>query len=183
MATARNVVRKSFIEVSAPMTSAKLHVYCNSADEMVGKTITLDMTRALRGKSFELVLRLEKDGDKLIGQPISLSLAGSFIRRSMRKSADYVEDSFIAETKEGKVRIKPFMITRSRVSRAVLREIRSNARKLLEAYVRIKTPKELFSDLMTNKIQKELSMKLKKVYPLAFCEIRVFEIVQERKQF
>ena len=183
MADARKVAKKGFFEISAPLLSAKLHAYGNTADELVGKTIKLDLTRTLRGKSFELVLKLHKEGEQLVGQPTSLSLAGSFIRKSMRKSADYVEDSFVAETKEGKVRIKPFLIARNRVSRAVLNELRVNARKILEGYVRVKTPKELFSDLMTNKMQKELSLKLKKVYPLAFCEIRVFETVSEKKSF
>ncbi len=183
MADAKKTIKKGFFEVVAPMTSAKIHVYGNSADELVGKTVKLDLTRSLRGKSFELVMKLAKDGEQLVGQPQSLSLAGSFIRRSMRNSADYVEDSFIAETKEGKVRLKPFMISRNRVSRAVLNELRVQARKILETHVRMRTPKELFSDLMTGKIQKELASKLKKVYPLAFCEIRVFELVPEKKQF
>ena len=30
---------------------------------------------------------------------------------------------------------------------------------------------------MANKIQKQLALKLKKIYPLALCEIRVFEVV------
>ena len=34
---------------------------------------------------------------------------------------------------------------------------------------------------MTNKLQKELSFKLKKIYPLALCEIRIFKIVGERE--
>jgi ribosomal protein S3AE len=183
MVEAKKSTKKSFFEVSAPFTSAKLHVFGNSQDDVVGRTIKLDLTRSLRGKSFELVLKIAKEGDKLVGKPVSLALAGSFIRRSMRSGTDYVEDSFITETKEGKVRVKPFMITRNRVSRSVLRGLRIASRKALEAAVRIKTPGEIFSDLMTNKLQKELSLKLKKIYPLAFCEIRVFEIVTEKKSF
>jgi len=183
MATAKKGAKKVFFEVTAPFTSAKLHVFGSSIDEVVGRTITLDLTRSLRGKSFVLILKLAKEGDKLVGKPVSLTLAGSFIRRSMRSGTDYLEDSFIAETKEGKVRIKPFMIARNRVSRAILGELRAAARKTLEEAVRIKTPTELFSDLMTNKLQKELSLKLKKIYPLAFCEIRAFELVTEKVSF
>jgi len=38
------------------------------------------------------------------------------------------------------------------------------------------TFKEVASEVMANKIQKELSLKLKKIYPLALCEIRVLEL-------
>jgi ribosomal protein S3AE len=44
-----------------------------------------------------------------------------------------------------------------------------------------KTSLELFSDIMVGKIQKELSLKLKKIYPLALCEIRILEIVNKKQ--
>ncbi len=34
--------------------------------------------------------------------------------------------------------------------------------------------------MTTNKLQKELSLKLKKIYPLALCEIRHFSIESEK---
>jgi ribosomal protein S3AE len=182
MATAKKGVRKGFFEVSAPITSAKLHVYGTDLDEFDGKTIKLDMTRSLRGKSFEVTLNLKKEGDKLIGSPTKMALAGSFIRRSMRKGTDYVEDSFSTDSKDGTVIVKPFMITRNRVSRTVRASLRDTAREFLQGYVRIRNLQEIFSDMMTNKLQKELSFKLKKIYPLAFCEIRVLESVKEPAQ-
>jgi ribosomal protein S3AE len=73
------------------------------------------------------------------------------------------------------------MITRNKVSRAVRNELRKESRKFLEGFVTTRTSKEVFSDLTSNKIQRELSMKLKKIYPLALCEIRVFEMIFEKK--
>jgi ribosomal protein S3AE len=173
MATAKKGTKKAFFEVTAPLTSAKLHVYGSSAEELSGKTIKLDMTRSLRGKSFEVTLKLSYENGALQGKPTHMALANSYIRRSMRKGTDYVEDSFITDTKDGDVIVKPFMITRNRVSRAVRQSLRDTTKEFLQGYLRIRTLQEIFSDMMTNKIQKELSLKLKKVYPLAFCEIRV----------
>jgi ribosomal protein S3AE len=181
MAQQNKTGKKGFFEVVAPFTSSKISLYAGAKEELVGKTVTLDLTRSLRGKSFEMKVKVGLDVDKLTGEPTSIALAGSYIRRMMRKGSDYVEDSFETTCKDGKVRVKPFMITRNKVSRAVRNELRKESRKFLEGFVTTRTSKEVFSDLTSNKIQRELSMKLKKIYPLALCEIRVFEMIFEKK--
>ena len=69
------------------------------------------------------------------------------------------------------------MITRNKVSRAVRKELKDTGRKFVESYIKTRDSKEVFEDILTNKIQKELFLKLKKIYPLALCEIRIFELV------
>ncbi|MCU0642009.1 MAG: 40S ribosomal protein S3a/S1 [archaeon] len=168
--------KKSFFEAKAPMTAAKIHLYAGSMEELEGRIVKLDLTRSLKGKNFELKLKIKKAAEGLEGEPISLELVGSYIRRMMRTGIDYVEDSFVVELKDGKARVKPFMITRNKVSRSVRRELRESAKKFLGEHLKARTIKEGFSEIMTNKIQKELFVKLKKIYPLALCEIRVFEL-------
>ncbi|MCA9485408.1 MAG: hypothetical protein KC506_01025, partial [Nanoarchaeota archaeon] len=102
----------------------------------------------------------------------------SYIRRVMRKSADYCEDSFEAECRDSIVRIKPLLVTRRRVSRAVLKALRDSTKKLLETYLKTRTSQEVFSELMANKLQKQMATKLKKIYPLALSEIRMLQIVK-----
>ena len=126
----------------------------------------------------ELKLRVKIVDDKLEGKPISLELAGSYIRRMIRKGTDYIEDSFETECKDKKVVVKLFLITRNKVSRAIRKALRENARKNLESYLKTRSTEEMFSEIMTNKTQKDLSLKLKKIYPLALCEIRIFRIVE-----
>jgi ribosomal protein S3AE len=46
----------------------------------------------------------------------------------------------------------------------------------LIAYAKGKTSEKIFEDILKNSIQKELSFKLKKIYPLSLCEIRIFKI-------
>jgi ribosomal protein S3AE len=181
MATAKKGIKKTFFEVSAPLTATKMHVYGTTMDELVGRTVLLDMTRSLRGKSFEVTMKIAKEGEALVGKPNRMSLAGSYIRRSMRKGTDYVEDSFMTDSKDGNVLVKPFMITRNRVSRGIRAALREATKEFLQGYIRMRTLNEIFSEIMTNKLQKELAMKLKKIYPLVFCEIRTIEIVQPKK--
>ncbi len=175
---AKKVVKRRFYEISAPLTSTKIHLYSGSEEELDGKTVTLDLTKSLRGKSLELKFRIKNQSGELIAIPESISLAISYIRRVMRKGTDYCEDSFEAECRDCTARIKPFLVTRKRVSRAILRELRNETKRFIEAHVKTRTAQEVFSDIMTNKLQKQLSLKLKKIYPLAICEIRVFEVLK-----
>ena len=175
-------VRKKFYEVKVPLTSAKVDLYGESTEELDGHIVKVDLTRSLRGKSFELRLKVKAKGDKLEAEPLSLKLVMSYIRRIMRKGVDYVEDSFEMECRDFAIKVKPFLITRKKVSRAVRRALRETAKKHLGARLKVRTAEEIFSDIMANKLQKDLSIKLKKIYPLAFCEIRIFEVIGEKKK-
>jgi len=174
-------VKKSFYEVNAQIVSQKIHLYAPSLESLEGKRVKIDLTKNLRGKSLELKLRVHNDNGKLEGIPESLELVVSYIRRVMRKGTDYVEDSFEAQSKDATVLIKPLLITRKRVSRAVLNAIRQATKKHLIAHLKTRDSQELFSEIMTNKLQKQLSLTIKKIYPLALCEIRVFKVVGEAK--
>jgi ribosomal protein S3AE len=174
--------KKSFYEVEAPMTAVKISLYGNSPEELDGRIVKLDLTKSLRGKSLDLKMRIKNKDGRLIAEPVSAKLAGSFIRRSMRRGTDYVEDSFEMNCKDAKVSVKPFMITRRRVSRAVRKALRVESRKFLEGYIKIRDTKELFGEILSNKIQRAMVVKLKKIYPLGFCEIRIFEVKGEKSE-
>ena len=134
----------------------------------------------MKGRNLEANLLITRKDGKLTADFISLNLLMSYIRRMMRKGTDYVEDSFETKCKDTALVIKPFLITRNKVSRAVRNNLRQTAREFLIAYTTIKTKQEIFSDVTANKIQKELSLKLKKIYPLALCEIRMLKAVEKK---
>ena len=138
-----------------------------------------DLTRMLKGKSMILTLKVKVEGDDAIANPRKIVLMPYFLRRMIRKGTNYVEDSFMTECKDAKVVIKPFLITRRKVSRAVRKALRVKAREGLIDYVKDRTAEELFDELLKNQIQRPLSQKLKKIYPLSLCEIRVFEVKEK----
>ena len=172
--------KKGFYDVEAPMTAVEISLYGSSAEEFDGKIVKLDLTKSLRGRSVELRMKVKNDSGILRTTPISANLVGSYIRRAMRRGSDYVEDSFSAECVDALVRVKPFLITRMKVSRAIQKALRETAKKYVVDYVKIRSVKELFSDVIANKLQKGMSIKLKKIYPLAFCEIRAFEVLGDK---
>ncbi len=180
---AKKGIKKDFFEVSAPLVTTKILLYATEKKELEGKIVKIDLTKALRGKSLELSLRVKLSGENLMGDPEKIDLAKSYILKVMRKGIDYVEDSFEVECRDCFTRIKPFLLTRKRVSRAILKALRNETKEFLTAQIKIRTSSELFSDIISNKIQKQLSLKLKKVYPLALCEIRVFEIIKRKENY
>lgn len=173
-------IKKKFFEVKIPLTATKAHVYAHAPEALENSVIKIDLTKNLRGKALELRARIKHENGELTGIPISLELFGSYLRKSIRKGTDYVEDSFQAECKDATLRIKPFMLTRKHVSRAVRRELRNLSRKHLEVCMKVRTVDEIMSEITTNKIQKELAQKLKKIYPLALCEIRTLEVISRK---
>jgi len=175
-------LRKKFFEVETKITGARIEVYAFTPEEVDGQVVKLDLSRSLRGKNLDLKLKVNLNGDKLVASPIKATLLATYIRKMMRRGVDYVEDSFEVECRDKKVRIKPFLITRKRVSRAVRNALNVAAKKYLEGYVKVRTAEEIFSEIMANKIQKEMSLKLKKIYPLSMSEIRMFEVVGEKSE-
>lgn len=177
-------LKKKFFPVESKLTSTKISLYASTPEELENKVIKIDLTKALRGRAFELKLRIIKDKQELQTDPLSLQLFQTYVKRITRKGTDYVEDSFEVDCRDHKLRIKPLLVTRKRVSRSVLNALRENARKHISAYVKIRTATEVFSEITSNKLQKPLSVKLKKVYPLSLCEIRSIKVLEpiEKKE-
>jgi len=169
-------IKKKFFEIEVPLLNDKFESLSASIDTLNNKTLKMDLTRHLKGKSVELIMNIVVKDGKALAYPKKLTLLSSFIRHMLHTGIDYVEDSFTAETKDSQVIIKPFLITRKKVSRAVRRTLRNSAKNWLVDYLKTKTDDEVFSELLSNHMQKPLSLRLKKVYPLAICEIRMFEI-------
>lgn len=180
-AKANKGLKKSFYNVEAPLTAANISLYGRGAEEFDGKTVKIDMTKNLRGKNFVLTLRIKNQGGKLTGEPISLVLTSSYVRKVVRRGTDYIEDSFIIECKDKVLRIKPLLVTKDKVSRTIRRTLRNNCKKYIEGYAPTRSADELFKDVIANKIQKEMAVRLKKIYPLSLSDIRWLEFVKEKE--
>ena len=168
--------RKKFFEVDVPIMGTVVRLYGKSLKEFDKKIIKVDLTRNLRGKSMEASMLVKIEGDKAVAEPKRMLLLSSFIRRMMRDAISYVEDSFQAECLDGILRVKTFLITRKKVARSVRKALRDAARKYLIEDLKEKTREEIIFDMINNKIQRPLSLKLKKIYPLSLCEIRDLKI-------
>lgn len=168
--------KKRFFDVKIPIINAETQLQAFEISELDGKTIKYDLTRILRGKGVLMTLKVSVKEDKAVAIPIKTNLMPYYLKRMIRKGTNYVEDSFSAQGKEDKFKIKPFLITRRKVSRVVRKALHDKAREELKNYFKDKESKIIFDDFIQNKIQKTLSLKLKKIYPLSLCEIRILKI-------
>ena len=166
--------RKKYIEVQVPFLGESLRVL-GTPQDLHNKTIKLDLTRKLRGKGLTIKLRIFNQEGKLFAIPNSLTLASLYIRRMMRKRTNYVEDSFQARCSDIRVTFKPHLITRKKVSRVVRKNLRNTTREFIIDYVKEKDYITTCQEIFDGTLQKTLLPKLKKIYPLSFCDIRVFE--------
>ena len=168
--------KQKFFDVDMPIIKKETQLYGYDIKDLDGRIIAYDLTRLLRGKGTILKLKVKVEGDKALAEPRELKVLPYFIRRMMRKGVNYVEDSISVKCKDAVLRIKPFLITRKKVSRAVRKALREKAKEELTEHVKTQNVKTLFDEIMKNKLQKSLSLKLKKIYPLSLCEIRFFAI-------
>jgi ribosomal protein S3AE len=169
------VQKKKFIEIELPIVN-EITTALGNLESLQGKTIKLDLARRMRGKGLEITFQILNNKGYLIGIPKVMCLTKSYIRRIMRTSISYVEDSFQTETKDGiHVSVKPFLITRMKVSRAVRNHLRVEAKKLFTDVIKERNYIEICTDLYLGSFQKLVQPKLKKIYPLAFCDLRIFE--------
>ena len=173
--------KKKFFDIEIPIIKKQTQAIAYELNELDGKFINYDLTRSLRGKSLLMQLKIKFHPEKkeLIAIPRQIKLLPYFLKRMIRKGTNYVEDSFSAQCKDAKIRIKPFLITRRKVSRAVRKTLRNMARTELIEYVKDKTSYELFDEILKNQLQRPLSLKLKKIYLLSLCEIRVMKVEKE----
>lgn len=166
--------KKKFINVTVPLLNKELEVLGNPKD-LENKTIKLDLSRKLKGKGVMATFQIKIIEDKLIAFPKKMELVATYIKKIMRKRIDYVEDSFQTQCKDVQITIKPFLITRKRVSKAVRKNLRNTAKEFLISELKNKTYLEISEEIFYGELQKTMLPKLKKVYPLAFCDFKCFE--------
>ena len=168
--------KQKFFDVEIPLINKIANLRAFDLKDLDGKFIKYDLTRILKGKSAIIQLKVKIEEDKAIAYPRKIKLMSSYLKRMVRKGTNYVEDSFSVNCEDFQLKIKPFLITRRKVSRAVRNALRKKAKEELTNYVKDKNIETIFQDLLKNQIQKPLSLKLKKIYPLSLCEIRVLEV-------
>lgn len=171
--------KKKFFEVELPLIKKQTQARAFEKKELEGKFIKYDLTRLLRGKATEIRLKIKYQDDKLTTNPIEIKILPYFLKKAVRKGTNYVEDSFIVNCKDAELILKPFLVTRRKVSRAVRKALREKAQEELVKYIKTKSSEDIFDEILKNRLQKTLSLKLKKIYPLSLCEIRILKVKKE----
>src|SRR4030042_1004830 len=111
--------KKKFFDIEIPLIGKQTQMLAYEIEELDGRFIKYDLTRMLKGKSMILTLKTKVENGEVQTIAKKALILPYFIRRMIRKGTNYIEDSFSAECKDATLRIKPFLITRRKESRAV----------------------------------------------------------------
>jgi len=169
--------KKKFFDVEIPIIRKETNLIAYEASELEGRNLRYDLTRMLKGKNVILSLVVEKKTEKeFVAVPRKIEMIHSTLARMVRRGTDYIEDSFKVKCKDAVVTVKPFLISRRKVHNSVKRSLRQKAKEEITAYFADKTYNELFEELIRNQMQKPMSLRLKKIYPLSAFEIRVLKV-------
>jgi len=171
--------RKKIFDIEIPGIRQKTSALSVSMDGLQGKIVKLDMAKILRGKNVDAAFIISKKEDHLEANFLSINLIPAYIKRMMRKGVSWIEDSFVAKSKDGvKLQIKPFMITKKKIHRSVKNALRNRTKEFITKAVSEKSAQEIFSAIVYGEFQKSLSHDLKKIYPLSLCEIRMVKTLK-----
>lgn len=171
--------KRKFWNVKMPLIDHTTQLYGYGPEDLKGRIVKFDLTRFLKGKSRMLQSEVAlggEDSKEPYTIPVKITLMPTFIRRMVRKGTDSISDSFVVKVKDSKVIVKPILITRRKVSKAVRKALRRKMKEEIEGYVKNKSSDKILKEVLNNSLQKSLSLKLKKIYPLSLCDIREIEV-------
>lgn len=168
--------KKKFIDVKLVPLLVTVPLLALKEEDLVGRVVKLDLTKFLKGKGAEAKFLIVKQDDKVFGDIFSFEMYPSYIRRLIGHNTSIVEDSFVVKAQDSNLRMKLFLITRKKVHRSVRNALRLGAKEFLEKAIGDKTKEKIFQAVISGILQRQLSKKLKKTYPLAVCELRVVKV-------
>ncbi len=155
-----------------------------SPEQLIGRFVTMNMmylTNDPRKQGINVLFKITKtEGSNGIAEVYGYNLINAMIKRLVRKRTKRVDDSFILKTKDNKyVIVKPFIVTRTRVSRNVRSAIRKFTRTYLLNYFEHHTYEDFVKNVLNDSLVNELKSKLYKITPILHTFIRVFKLIEE----
>ncbi len=174
------VLKKKYFDVKLEIFNTIIPLFTFKSEDLEGRTIKFDLTKILRGKKCEARFIVKNENGELIGEMYQFKINPSYIKRLIGHNISIVEDSFVCKTKDNYMRVKPFLVTRKRVHRSVRKALRIKAKEFITRELADKNREDIFQSIINATLQKALSKKLKKTYPLAVCELRIVKIEKNK---
>lgn len=152
-----------------------------TSQALMGRGISMNLmvlTGDMKKQNVTVKFKVNRvENNKAVADLIGYYLSFASVKRMVRRGKDRIDLSFTGKTADHKlVRIKPILITKSSTTRAVLTSLRKNCFVLTTNFLKETKYNDVFSAVISNRLQKFLNDSLRKVYPLRTVEIRVLEL-------
>jgi len=150
--------------------------------DLMGKTLKINLmtlTNNPRGQSINLHFKIKNISENnCIADIIDYKISNSHIKRLVRKASNKLEESFLVKTKDGVAfRIKPLILTRYKANKSVLTDLRKKIYEIITEFISEKDSLDIYSQVISHKLQMEVKNSIKKIYPIAICEIKAFTLL------
>jgi len=134
----------------------------------------MHITRDIRHQNIKVDLKVfDVKGETAFTNMISYVLSPSFIKRLVRKGKTRIDRSIVAITSDNiRVRIKPMMLCNGYLKGGLLAKLAHGCDNFVVKRINSSTFENLFLDAINGKLQKEIGISLKKLYPVRGCEIK-----------
>lgn len=147
---------------------------------LVGKNISLNLgnlTNDVKLQNVKITFKIKEVKDsKALTEIVKYEVVQTSLKRMVHKGKNKIDDSFKLKTKDNvNVKIKPFIITKASTKKSILTSLNKKTRELITDVISKTDYETLLEDLIRYKIQNILKKELKKIYPLAQLQIRIFE--------
>ena len=179
------IKKKRWFTINSPKLMGEKPIgesYLSDINAAVGRNVTVNLmqlTGDMKSQSSNVKFQITGIQDnKLITKICGYNFSPATIKRFVRRRMTRVDISLMENTKDNvTIRIKPFLLTREKVSRSVEHALRAKLKEELIDFVKQTPYEELFNMIIKHRLQKELKTTLNKIYPVKNIQIRVLEKV------
>jgi len=180
----KKVKRKFPVEFVSPeyLGSKKLgSSTVTDLNSLIGKTTKINLmyiTGNTRNQNITLIFRVDEVSAGLAKTQVkSYNHIPYYLRRFVKAGSDLCEDSFVCTSKDGiEVRIKPFIITKVKVSSMVLSTLRIKTKEIITEEISKRTYDDFISAVIAGKEQNVYKNELKKITPIKLFEFKKVEL-------
>jgi len=169
--------KKKWFQIVGPKNFRKSTLgesYVYSVDSLVGRKLHVNLSDLGEGKrrNVDILFRIKEVKDNVAyAEVIGYKILESYIKRVSRVGSKILSSSDVYKTKDNvKTRIKFILITKGKPNKSILMNLRKQTKEYLVNLLQNKTYDEFLLDVINVRVQRGLKDKLKKTYPLGFCE-------------
>lgn len=194
-------IKKRWVTILAPDIFNKMPIgesTVSDPEKLVGRRVKVNLmklTRNMRQQNINIKFRITRisDGNALT-ETIRYDMNPSSIKRFVKRRISRLDESFIVFTADNRqIRLKPMIITKSKVRGLVKADLRKVIIEHLTREIKNKSYTVFLKEIISNRLQKDLQKVLNKIYPIRIVAIRSMyldeskmkvrkEVVEESKE-
>mgnify|MGYP005838972503 CR=1 FL=1 len=186
-APARKIKKKKWFPIKAPNIFGEKTLgesILTDPNDMKGRHMTLNLmniTGSPKNQNANIQFKIKdvKDGQG-ITKVVKYELISSFIKRVVRRGRTKIDDSFIAKTSDYRVRIKPIIITNTKVPKSVASKLRLQVRKILKDKLKKVNFEKAVDEVLKGNFEKDVKNTIADVTPIRNFHIRILKVEHKK---